>query len=201
MKKPDPKTLKKIGVGAVTLVLAPTLVIVLGALGIGQFHIGDSAKATSSEDSSIERGSGTDPTTGGGTTGGRSFSPQSALVFADQEGLEVAFYDHPWDCASVTQFYSQIGDYDVEVVISKNPAYASSLPVNKAISPETVWFNYQSGPSASVSTGVPSSKLVLTRIDTRSGGVWHGILSVPSFTQDGKTFAYQGTFAARWCST
>jgi hypothetical protein len=41
--------------------------------------------------------------------------------------------------------------------------------------------------------------LRVTRIDTRPGAVWHGALEVPARTVRGARFAFDGTFAARWC--
>jgi hypothetical protein len=45
----------------------------------------------------------------------------------------------------------------------------------------------------------PKVKLVFTRIDPSAGAVWHGRLTVPQTRFEGKTFAFAGTFAARWC--
>jgi hypothetical protein len=45
----------------------------------------------------------------------------------------------------------------------------------------------------------PGVGLFLTRIDTRKGGVWHGGVRVAKQTIKGRTYSYDGTFAARWC--
>ena len=47
----------------------------------------------------------------------------------------------------------------------------------------------------------PGVRLTLSRVDTAKGGVWHGHLTVAKTRQSGKTFSYNGTFAARWCGT
>lgn len=46
---------------------------------------------------------------------------------------------------------------------------------------------------------VRSVVLVLTRIDTTRGARWHGRLEVKPSRIEGRTYAYSGTFAARWC--
>src|SRR5262249_62427920 len=45
----------------------------------------------------------------------------------------------------------------------------------------------------------PGVKLVLTRVDASLNAVWHGTVSVPTTHFEGKTFSFDGTFAARWC--
>jgi hypothetical protein len=42
-------------------------------------------------------------------------------------------------------------------------------------------------------------KLVFTRIDATKNHLWHGKLTVPTTHFEGKTFAFSGMFAARWC--
>ncbi len=40
----------------------------------------------------------------------------------------------------------------------------------------------------------------LLRVDTFPRGIWHGRLTIPHRVYgDGRTYAYAGTFAARWC--
>jgi hypothetical protein len=47
----------------------------------------------------------------------------------------------------------------------------------------------------------PGVSIVFTRIDTAPTGVWHGRIAVPKQRFRGKTYAFAGTFAARWCGT
>ena len=45
----------------------------------------------------------------------------------------------------------------------------------------------------------PGASVRFTRVDPAKSGIWHGKLSVKKQQDEGHTFVYDGTFAARWC--
>jgi hypothetical protein len=75
-----------------------------------------------------------------------------------------------------------------------------ALPVGR-VAPSSL-FQQASFNVVGATTGFqPGVSIVFTSIDTSSGGVWHGRISVPLQKYSGKTYSLGGTFAARWCGT
>jgi hypothetical protein len=65
-----------------------------------------------------------------------------------------------------------------------------------------LFLTYRRNPNAPIDAAglTHGVKLVLTRINSYPGGVWHGTLSAPTKVyNDGKVYGYEGSFAAQWC--
>jgi hypothetical protein len=142
---------------------------------------------------------------GRGVFAGTAFVPRSALVdyelgkscCPDKTVGEVTVYlfEAPGvGCSKLEQakgkrFFS----YEVETDGKK-------LPVGRAAPAK--FFQQASFNIVGLTTGFqPGVSIVFTRIDTRPGGIWHGRISVPRQTYNGKTYALRETLAARWCGT
>jgi hypothetical protein len=150
-------------------------------------------------------GTGTQPLSGSGTFAGSSFVPRSA--FADYElgasccpqttvgQVNVYLFEaRGVRCATLEQakgkrFFS----YTIETD-------GKRLPVGRPV-PSSL-FQQASFNVVGLTTGFqPGVSIVFTRIDTSPAGVWHGRIGVPKQRFKGKTYAFAGTFAARWCGT
>ena len=74
------------------------------------------------------------------------------------------------------------------------------LPVGRA--PSSAFFQQASFNIVGLTTGFqPGVSIMFTRIDTATGAVWHGRVTVPRQTYNKKLYGFNGTFAARWCGT
>ena len=143
------------------------------------------------------QGSGRDPTAGGGTIAGKPFRAVSAIAQYDVPGGDVYIYilgkrvSDP--CRLVT--------YDDAPYVWIWLHTEGTRPVvgkpSRSNGRDVVQVNFVlEGHYVAVQPGV---RLVLTRVDPRRNGVWHGRLTVKTASLDGRTYAYAGTFAARWC--
>jgi hypothetical protein len=139
-------------------------------------------------------GSGTEATAGSGTGAGLSFAPRFAL--ATYDGSNYVFYltRQPLACS--------------DTVLAKPPYLTVTIVSGSRLVVGSPTANSGSSKFVQVDffvsrlhyyTVQPKVRLVLTRVDPRHAGVWHGSLTVPTTHIEGKTFAFTGTFAARWC--
>jgi hypothetical protein len=147
-------------------------------------------------------GNGNEPVAGAGVFAGTAFHPTTAFVRWDPH-LQVldlmVFGNHtsPRDCAAVARA-SANSPRLVEVGLSHR---AKRLPVGRPL-PVTIaeFVGHAGGGAPQVHAVQRGVRLVLTRVDTSRGGVWHGRLSVRSTRIAGKRYGYGGTFSARWCN-
>jgi hypothetical protein len=151
------------------------------------------------------QGSGKEPTSASGIFAGSPFVARSALVdyelgasccpaktvgqvnvfLFEQAGVRCATLEQAKD----KRFFS----YTVETDGKK-------LPVGR-VAPDNL-FQQASFNIVGLTTGFqPGVSIAFTRIDTARSAVWHGRISVPRQRYNGKTYALNGTFAARWCGT
>jgi hypothetical protein len=144
------------------------------------------------------QGAGKEPTAGGGVIGSAPFAARSALVQYDKTSGDVYIYvfKKPTTCHVVS--FSDTPYVWVWIHTEGTP-----LDVGRAMrtsgTSRFVQVNFVlAGHYVAVQPGV---RLTLSRVDTAKGGVWHGHLTVAKTRQSGKTFSYDGTFAARWCGT
>jgi hypothetical protein len=142
------------------------------------------------------QGSGGEPTAGGGMIGGKPFHPVSAIAQYDVPGGDIYIYIFGKRISSACQVISYADAPYVWVWLHTEgtpPVIGSPWRSNGR---EFVQVNFVlQGHYVAVQPGV---RLVLTRIDPHRNGVWHGQLTVKAVEQ-GKAYAYAGTFAARWC--
>lgn len=139
-------------------------------------------------------GSGNEPTAGVGRIAGAPFHPVSALVFDTTLGPEVDIYGRHERCNDIEGVVNgSLGPAPYISVTELLTGRPNSIPpVNHAISGETV--DYSVGNSGVVDATSP--RVVFTRIDTRSGGVWHGSVSSVDPVNG---YDFTGTFAGAWC--
>jgi hypothetical protein len=150
-------------------------------------------------------GAGKEPTAGGGVFAGSAYVARSALVR----------YEIGASCCPS----KKIGDVNVYVFeqagiackglddarAKRNFSYTvesngRKVPVGKA--PPASWFQQASFNAKGVTTGFqPGASILFTRIDTAPNALWHGRIELRRVSYDGKTYAWAGTFAARWCGT
>jgi hypothetical protein len=151
------------------------------------------------------QGTGREPTGGSGVFAGTAFVPHSAL--ADYEiglsccpsktvgNVNVYLFERSGvtcpslEAAKSRRFFS----YTIETDGKK-------LPVGRVVPPSL--FQQASFNIVGLTTGFqPGVNVVFTRIDTSPNGVWHGRINVPRQNFNHKTYAFKGTFAARWCGS
>lgn len=157
--------------------------------------------ASSRPEGAIERGDGFESTSGVGWFRDRSFTPQSALLFSTELGIELKIYDQQYDCASALSAVSEPHGRSVDVTISKDPAAASSLPIGQPVAGAEGGYTEQLPHNRSESFSTSDTRLVLTRIDTSLGGYWHGRLSLSQSPGEGQSpYSFSGAFSARWCA-
>jgi hypothetical protein len=143
-------------------------------------------------------GAGKEPTAGGGTIGGKPFHAVSAVAQYDVPGGDIYIYVF---AKRVTDPCRIVSYGDAPYVWTWLHTEGTPPVVGKpsrSNGHDVVQVNFVlHGHYVAVQPGV---KLVLTRVDSRRGGVWHGRLTVKKQTLNGKAYAYSGTFAARWCA-
>lgn len=151
------------------------------------------------------QGSGREPTEGSGVFAGTRFVPRSAL--ADYEiglsccpsksvgNVDVFLFERAGvtcrglEAARSNRFFS----YSVETD-------GKRLPVGRVVA--AGFFQQASFNVVGLTTGFqPGVSIVFTRIDTSPNGVWHGRIKVPRQSFKHKTYAFTGSFAARWCGS
>jgi hypothetical protein len=147
-------------------------------------------------------GKGTEPLSGAGVFAGRTFRPTTAFVRWDPHlrVLDLLLFtgrSAPHACGSVAQAAARASRL-VEIGLSHQ---AKRLLVGRPLAGPIVEFVSHGATGAprveALQHGV---RLILTRVDTARGGVWHGRLSVHSTRIAGGRYGYAGTFSAGWCS-
>jgi hypothetical protein len=139
-------------------------------------------------------GSGSEATAGSGNGAGVSFSPRFAL--ATYDGTHYVFYltQKPLACSNAV--FAKPPYLTVTIVSGSPLVVGSPTPNTGTSSFVQVDFFVSRLHYYAVQ---PKVRLVLTRVDPRHAGVWHGRVTVPTTHFEGKAFAFTGTFAARWC--
>jgi hypothetical protein len=141
-------------------------------------------------------GTGAQPTGGGGTGAGVAFRPRYALATYEPIGGHYVLYltQKPVSCS---QAYLATPPYLTVSVVSGSPLVVGKPSLQRGTSDFVqVDFYVSATHYYAVQPGV---KLVLTRVDATPSALWHGTLAVPTTRFEGKTFAFDGTFSARWC--
>lgn len=139
-------------------------------------------------------GNGTEPTAGGGTMAGKPFAPHAALAVFDISFKDIQIYllTKPAQCSDL--FFVNPPYIKVNVDTGGKPLAAGGTISGDG----SVQVDFH--PPGPKYYGIqPSASVTFTRIDPNANGVWHGHLVVKRQQFEGKTFAYDGTFAARWC--
>ena len=143
------------------------------------------------------RGSGAESTAGGGTIGSKPFRAVSAIAQYDVPGGDIYVYILPRPVTDACRLVSY-GDAPyvwVWLHTEGTPPVVGSPWQSNARTFVQVNFVLQ-GHYIAVQPGV---HLVLTRVDPHPNGLWHGRLTVNKTVLHGKAYAFEGTFAARWC--
>jgi hypothetical protein len=146
------------------------------------------------------RGSGNEPTRGGGSFGDVRFAPRSALVQWDNRmrTLNLYFFERAGvDCAGLPAALDITRGRSVQVLVPRRPP---RLSVGVPLRDIFVRFVRRRG-ATDVETDLLQQRVTLwvSRVDTRAKGVWHGRLGVAAREVRGRGYSYSGTFAAAWC--
>lgn len=145
-------------------------------------------------------GVGNERTTGGGIIAGVRFTPHSALVVWNRKYNALTLYLLPRrgvTCSTLKREAARPGR-----LIQVNIPSGRKVRVNDPMSAHAVFLLIPRDPAKpQQGSGMRNGpKVVLSRVDTYTRGVWHGRFTVPQLAYgDGKVYAYNGTFAARWC--
>ena len=141
-------------------------------------------------------GSGSETTGGSGVGAGVSFTPRFALTTYDGEHYVLYLTPKPVTCAKAVFTKPP---YLTVTIVGSTPLVVGKQTPNSGSS-AFVQVDFFVGPTHYYAVQ-PKVKLVLTRVDPRKNGVWHGRVTVPTTHFEGKSFSFSGTFAARWCGT
>jgi hypothetical protein len=145
-------------------------------------------------------GVGNERTAGGGIIAGTRFTPHSAVIAWSRKWSALTLYLLPQrgvTCAKLKHEAAKPGRL-IQVSIPSR----QRVKVNKPMIAQAVFLSIPRDPTKpQQASGLKNGpKVTLTRVDTYPGGMWHGRFSVPQLAyDDGRTYAYNGTFAARWC--
>ena len=147
----------------------------------------------------LKYGIGVEPMWGGGTFAGEAYSPRTAVVAWSMKARTLTLYllrERHVTCGGLGRAITAPGLL-VQALITARPL---AKVVARPIPSQTLQFVTHREGRVGVGALKEGVRLVLTRVDSHPGGVWHGRLSVPKKVYaDGKLYGYRGTFAARWC--
>ena len=161
------------------------------------------AAGTSARFPRMRLGIGDEATAGGGIVAGMPDRTRSAVVAWNRKERTLTLYlirlSHV-SCGTLKRQITRPG-HVIQALIRARPL---SAIVARPVPDQTLQFiTYYRDPkkhplnAAGLKEGV---RLVITRVDSYPGGVWHGTLYVPTKVYgNGKVYGYRGSFAARWC--
>jgi hypothetical protein len=174
-----------------------TLVVFLAVLALAGSAV--AAQQPPKRFPALRYGVGAEPNWGGGTFAGVRYKPHQAVVAWAMKARTLTLYllrQKHVGCSSLDHAITAPGLL-VQALITARPL---SRVVGHVIPNQTLQFVLHRDGRVAVGAMKQGVRLVLTRIDSHRGGVWHGRLSVPKkIYADGKLYGYRGTFAARWC--
>ena len=141
-------------------------------------------------------GAGAEPTGGDGVGAGVAFHPRYALATYEPIGGHYVLYltQKPVPC---TRAYLAKPPYLTVSIVTGSPLVVGKPSLQRG-STDFVQVDFFVSPTHYYAVQ-PGVKLVLTRVDAAPSAVWHGTVAVPTTHFEGKTFSFDGTFAARWC--
>jgi hypothetical protein len=157
--------------------------------------------ATYASAAGVVRGAGDETTGGGGAYGNRRFDAVSAFVFSSPTGLWLRIYSDRYTCASAFAASAQAQGLWFEAALSTDPEGTARLSLNTPLSDGIAGFEFQQRKDRTIGDHV-DARIILTRIDTRPTGIWHGRVYLPP-TEDvfGVRILFDGSFAAKWCAS
>lgn len=144
-------------------------------------------------------GTGNEKTAGTGLFANSQYRARSAIIRWDGhiKSLDLYLFRRRVDsCSGFKRAATEPGRL-LQVAIARQ---AIRLPLRVPVRDALAEFiAHRRTPPPSI-TPVRSVILVFTRIDTTRGARWHGRIEVKPSHVEGRTYAYSGTFAARWCA-
>jgi hypothetical protein len=143
------------------------------------------------------KGTGNEPTAGSGQGAGMTFSPHAAIATYEPISGAYVLYLTPQPVACKSTYNAALPYLTVSIVTAGSPLVVGAPSLQKGDKNFVQAAFYVA--RIHYYTVQPGVKLVLTRADAKKGKLWHGKLSVPKTTISGTTFAFKGTFAAKWC--
>jgi hypothetical protein len=144
---------------------------------------------------SSPQGSGAEPTAGAGIVAGAPFKVRAALAqIGSFDDIEVYLFSKPVACSEV--YFADPPYVKAHVHTEGTPLLVGKPSLQNGRDFVQVDF-HPKGPKYYAIQ--PGASVTFTRVDARKTGVWHGRITVKRQRFEGKLFAYEGTFAARWC--
>jgi hypothetical protein len=145
----------------------------------------------------VVRGNGAERTRGMGYFGNRTFVARSAIVSPTDLGIELYIFSKPSDCASAQSLEYMHGALYVDAILNNDPSGASEIAMHEPLT--QLFVGFVNDTKSSINSQIaPVSRIVVTRIDTRRAGVWHGQINFRD-TINNPASKFSGTFAATWC--
>jgi hypothetical protein len=145
-------------------------------------------------------GVGNERTTGGGVIAGEPFTPHSAAVVWNRKYNALTLYLLPQRGVTCSKLKGEAAKPGRLIQVSIPSG--RRVKVNKPIVAQAVFILIPRDPTKpQQASGLKNGpKITLSRVDTYPGGIWHGRFTVPRLEYgDGRVYAYNGTFSARWC--
>ena len=147
----------------------------------------------------LSYGVGNEPTSGGGYFASAPYVPRTAVVAWNVKARTLTLYllrQQDVGCRRLRRTITAPGLL-VQALITARPLAAV---VGRPIPNQTLQFVTHRRGRVGVGALKKGVRLVLTRVDSYPGGVWHGSLTLRTRVYaDGRVYGYRGTFAARWC--
>jgi hypothetical protein len=142
-------------------------------------------------------GSGSEPTAGGGSMYGQTFTARYAIAQLDIDfnQLQIYIFQKPVACNEV--FFAAPPYVAVTVDTAGKPIIIGHPSLQNGVS--FVQVDFHPAHHEKYYAIQPGASITFTKVDPSKNGIWHGKLSVKKQPFAGGTFAYSGTFAAHWC--
>ena len=136
-------------------------------------------------------GGGTEPTAGGGSMIGQTFTARYAIAQLDIDfsQLQIYVFEKPVACSDV--FFAAPPFVAVTVDTAGKPIIVGRPSLQNGVS--YVQVDFHPAHSEKYYAIQPGASITITKADPSKNGVWHGRLTVKRQRFEGKTFAYSGT--------
>ena len=143
------------------------------------------------------QGNGNEPTAGGGVMPGGRFAAHYALAALDSsfDQIELFLFPKKVACSDVAFTSPPYVAVTVDTHGASMRVGRPSLQNGQAF----VQADFHPAKSSKYYAIQPGASITFTHVDPKRNSVWHGRVTVEKQQFEGRTFSYNGTFAAPWC--